>query len=151
MKECKIKVIVIGIGNDLRGDDGIGKEFIQNFNFEDVDKFYVPFLDIDIVEKVKEYDIVIFVDASVKEDSFKLSKIEKDKSKSVFSHYLSYKDVIALVNNFYNPNTCGYILEIGGQDFDYKNCLSNKAKDNVQKALKFLKRFLKDVLNKFNL
>ncbi|MFN4220403.1 MAG: hydrogenase maturation protease [bacterium] len=138
----KRKIILIGVGNDLRGDDGIGKEFIQRFNLEGIDKFYVPFLDIDIAEKLKEYDVVIFVDASIKEDNFKLSKIEEDKTMFTFSHYPSYKDLITLVKQFYNPNVCGYILEIGGKDFDYKSHLSNKAKNNIQKAQKFLEKFL---------
>ncbi|MCS6955032.1 MAG: homospermidine synthase, partial [Candidatus Calescibacterium sp.] len=58
-----MKVIVVGIGNDLRGDDGIGPEFIRRI--KGVDKLVSNFPDLSIAEKIKDYDIVFFVDASI--------------------------------------------------------------------------------------
>ena len=53
----KPKVILVGIGNELRSDDGIGKEFINNFSHDHIHKTWIRFLDFDVVELIKDYDL----------------------------------------------------------------------------------------------
>ncbi|MGB9638912.1 MAG: hypothetical protein ACPL1F_06440, partial [bacterium] len=59
------KILIIGIGNDLRGDDSLGHTLVNNFNLKKfkknnilIEKLVVRYLDYDISEKLIEYDVV---------------------------------------------------------------------------------------------
>ena len=136
------KIVLVGIGNDLRGDDGIGVLFVKDFKSPKVDKVITNFLDLDIAEKIKNYEIVIFVDASVKEKYFCLREIQESDNLSSLSHHLSIENVFHFTKKFYNPYIRGYVLEIGAVNFGFENSLSKIAKKNMVKAKNFLKTFI---------
>ncbi len=136
------KIVLVGIGNDLRGDDGIGVLFVKNFKSPKVDKIITNFLDLDIAEKIKNYEIVIFVDASVKEKYFCLREIQESGNLSSLSHHLSIENVFHFTKKFYNPYIRGYVLEIGAVNFGFENSLSKIAKKNMVKAKNFLRTFI---------
>ncbi|MCS7244007.1 MAG: hydrogenase maturation protease [Candidatus Calescibacterium sp.] len=140
-----MKVIVVGIGNDLRGDDAIGPEFVRRI--KGVDKLVSNFPDLSIAEKIKDYDIVFFVDASIDVDKFELVQINIPKL-STFSHNLSIENIFHISKLMYNKSLRGYILKIGGYNFGYTHGLSKCAEENVELATRFFYDFLKSNLNR---
>ncbi|MCX7758962.1 MAG: hydrogenase maturation protease [bacterium] len=140
-----MKVIVVGIGNDLRGDDGIGPEFIRRI--KGVDKLVSNFPDLSIAEKIKDYDIVFFVDASIDVDKFEILQINTPKL-STLSHDLSIENIFHISKSMYNNSLRGYILKIRGYNFGYTHEISKYAEENIGLAVEFFYNFLKSNLNR---
>lgn len=141
----KPKVILVGIGNELRSDDGIGKEFINNFSHDHIHKTWIRFLDFDVVELIKDYDIVFFIDASLRTDSFNLVKISELLPFNTFSHYPSYKTIFEFLRKNHGKDIEVYVLEVGAKNFDFGQNISEYARKNIQKANQFLKKFIDNI------
>ena len=62
------KILIIGIGNSSRSDDGSGWKFLENLpaDIGDTDLEYRFQLQVEDADLVKDYDTVIFVDATEK-------------------------------------------------------------------------------------
>lgn len=135
------RVLLVGIGNELRNDDGLGPEFVKNFQRDGVEKLYVPFPDIDLAERIAHYDVVIFVDASLLAEKFEITEIS-EKSSRTFSHHISPADILLLARKLHNPRIRGYILHIRGYDFGFGSAISFQAMQNMKEAQEHLKRFI---------
>lgn len=104
-------------------------------------------MDFDIIERISNYDIVIFVDASVRVKDFELTRVCDMPKSNTFSHYPSYKNIIEFIKKNYNPDMDAYVLEIEGKNFDFYQEISEHAKKNVKKAQKFLKKFIDTIFH----
>ena len=98
------KKVVIGIGNTLRRDDGVGIVILESLlNFykkEGVDYLNFGIASFDLLHRIKNYDKVLFIDginASLGPGELKifdLGKIEYDlKGPIISSHELNLKDL----------------------------------------------------------
>ena len=59
------KILIIGYGNTLRGDDGVGykiAEIIEQWNINNITSLAVHQLTPDLAENIAQADTVIFVD-----------------------------------------------------------------------------------------
>ena len=103
----------------------------------------------DSVEIIQSYsemdkDLVIFADASIEEnvENFIMTEVEP-KGKAEFTmHSVSPAFVLQLCNKLYNVNPKTYLLHIKGYEWELKEGLTEKAKDNLKKAFDFLKEFI---------
>ncbi len=108
------KILLVGIGNDLRGDDALGYYLIKNFDIKIfkkqflknknlvINKYITRYLDYDIAEKIIKYDIVIFADASINTKSVFVYKINLDKINTTnhLSHHLNIENVLLYAKKF---------------------------------------------------
>jgi hydrogenase maturation protease len=66
------KTLILGIGNDILTDDGIGPKLVNEIKskriFKDVDFLNVFLGGLDILELIQGYEKVIFIDAIITED-----------------------------------------------------------------------------------
>ena len=133
---------IIGIGNPLRSDDGAGSyvcKLIEEKKIPGVTLITTHQLDIGITEDLSKYDTVIFVDASLKEDtiSFQPLSLDNDRSQS-FSHRINAGMLVSLVHQLFETKTKFYICAIGVSDFEIGNGLSEKTMSNALEAFSLL-------------
>lgn len=151
----KKKVLVYGYGNPGRQDDALGifiADSIQKWIDErdissiEVDQNYQ--LNIEDASKIKDFDLVIFADASIKiMDSFKLEEVIPDLKTEFSMHSVSPSFVLGLCQEISEICPKVYQLHIKGYTFEFMQEMSNKAKENLNKADRYLKKFLKEYLN----
>ncbi len=152
MSELRKRVLVYGYGNPGREDDGLGNEMasmIQKWIDEHklgcmaTDSNYQ--LNIEDAEKVSEWDIVVFVDAS-KEDElheFSFKKVVPSDAKVEFTmHAVSPSYVQHLSEELFNKAPETYVLAIKGYEWDFKEGLSANATLNLEQAYQYLTRKL---------
>ncbi|MEN8186618.1 MAG: hydrogenase maturation protease, partial [Bacteroidota bacterium] len=137
----KRKVIVLGIGNSGRQDDGLGWLFIDYLNEESVkyDLDYRYQLQIEDAELISKYDTVIFVDA-VKEKTrkgFYFKNCEPSSKFSFSTHELLPETILYLAEDLYQHKPKAFILGIEGVEWNLKIGLSPKAKENFEKAKEY--------------
>lgn len=136
------KILVIGYGNPGRLDDGLGPAFsakLEKLSPANVtiDSDYQ--LSVEAADQIKDYDAVVFVDASVDcQEPFEFSEASPKASMHFSSHFFTPGDVLGLAQELFQAKTRGYILAIRGYDFnEFGERLSEKAVNNLEQAAEF--------------
>ncbi len=137
------KIIILGIGNNGRQDDGLGwmfLDFLEEQN-SDIDIEYRYQLQIEDAELISNYDRVIFVDATKEEteEGFYLEPCRPSEKYSFSTHALAPETILHLSNKLYNHNPDASIFAIQGYDWELMIGLSEKGTINLDKAKKYFK------------
>lgn len=126
-----MRTLIIGIGNPLRGDDGLGWHTMQLLAQaslpEAVTVLPCQQLTMDLVEPVHEADRVIFVDARHGEPAGVLSRETIQPSSALgepVSHFFDPATLLACVQALYGSHPEAVLLSIGSTQFDYTETLS---------------------------
>ena len=148
------KILIYGYGNPGRQDDALGillSEKIEawarknNYSNISVDQNYQ--LNIEDADNISGYDLVIFLDASVKEIESVLIEPVIPELKTDFSmHSVTPAFVLGLSQQIFNKAPDTYQIHIRGYKYDFMEPLTEKAKKNLELAfsetISFLKKFL---------
>ena len=137
------KIIILGIGNNGRQDDGLGwmfLDFLEEQN-SDIDIEYRYQLQIEDADLISNYDTVIFVDATKEEteEGFYLKPCHPSEKYSFSTHALAPETVLYLSHKLYDHNPDASIFAIQGYDWELKMGLSEKGTLNLEKAKKYFK------------
>ncbi|MGB4645680.1 MAG: hydrogenase maturation protease [Dictyoglomaceae bacterium] len=140
------KIILVGFGNEYRRDDGLGIKLLDYF--ENIQKIKVQELAFDLAENLKDYDIVIFSDAAIEGDDVAFRKIEKEEKFSPLTHHMTCEELLIWISTLYHKEPEFYLLSMKGYDFDFGEEFSEKARENLEKGVKTLEEFLKNIWEK---
>ena len=137
------KIIILGIGNNGRQDDGLGwmfLDFLEEQN-SDIDIEYRYQLQIEDADLISNYDTVIFVDATKEEteEGFYLEPCHPSEKYSFSTHALEPETVLYLSDKLYNHNPDASIFAIQGYEWELQIGLSKKAIINLDKAINYFK------------
>jgi Ni,Fe-hydrogenase maturation factor len=111
-------------------------------------------LNIEDAEAIADKDLVIFADASEEDiDSFCLSKVDGSSDVAFTTHAASPGYIVKLCDELFNKKPLVLLLHIKGYEWEFKEGISEKANDNLNAALVYMKKkllrpekFLKDNL-----
>ncbi|HHH53299.1 MAG TPA: hydrogenase maturation protease [Bacteroidetes bacterium] len=147
-----LSILIYGFGNPGRMDDGLGYETVKmleewtakngmsNISF---DCNYQ--LNIEDAYEISKKDIVIFVDASKEEiDDFAFTTVNRNSKMSFTSHEASPGYIYYLCESLFNKSPKTYLLHIKGFKWDFKQGISKIAKENLYKAVSYLKIILQN-------
>ena len=146
MKNTKTNLI-IGIGNEGRGDDGLAWKFLDELKQHSISGWQLVYryqLNVEDAELVKNADVVVFVDSFMG----KLKKgfsIEECHSRVDFeytTHALNPCTVLAICNNLYKKRPTTYVLKIQGYEWGLGQGISSRAHGNLQNAIAYFTRKL---------
>ena len=143
MKDTNRKLLIIGIGNIGRQDDGLAWALLDRLKrLTDINTtlHYAYQLNIEHAEKIAQYQKVIFIDASHNELSkgFLWSDCEEKSNYEFTSHSLEPNVIFTLSNELYHSENEVNILQIQGYDWELKEGITTKAKLNLERAFDFL-------------
>lgn len=134
------KVILIGIGNDGRGDDALGWQFADRLaNNPVLEVAYRYQLQVEDAALISTFDCVVFVDATMQalEQGFSFQRCEPAASLYFSTHKIAPATVLWLAREIYQTAACGYILAIQGEYWDLHRGLSARATLNFDQAYAF--------------
>lgn len=149
------KIAVIGLGNTLRRDDGIGiiilDSLLSSYRREGVDYLNFGIASFDLIHKLQEYDTVLLIDgidAGLAPGELKIFELKDiayvSKEAPVSTHEFDLKSLFELYNRFELKSKI-YVAGIQVQDVSYGEGLSeelkNKLQDNIEKINNFLVNF----------
>ncbi|MBU2651422.1 MAG: hydrogenase maturation protease [Bacteroidetes bacterium] len=137
------KVLLYGFGNPGRRDDGLGIAFVDKIeqwalsagktNMEFESNYQ---LNIEDAEVIAGKDLVIFADASREEISdYCVSKVDESSKVAFTSHEASPGYVVKLCKDLFGNAPPAYLVHIRGYDWDFAEGLSEKALENLDKAV----------------
>lgn len=135
-------MLLIGIGNSSRRDDGLGWAFLDKIkekNIPGVELVYKYQLNIEDAEMITETNTVIFIDAfsGDLENGYSFEKCLPIDSFEFTTHALSPGVIVSLCKNLYDSEPDAYVLKIQGSEWELKDGLSPLGETNLQKALDF--------------
>ncbi|MFP4471143.1 MAG: hydrogenase maturation protease [Bacteroidales bacterium] len=145
------KIFIYGYGNPGRQDDGLGNLFVEKISQwvqqEDLKNFKFDSnyqLNIEDAAEIAGFDIVIFVDASVEDIQDVVLDEITPKTKVEFSmHSVSASYVVQLCNDIYKESPRAYLLHIKGYEWEFREGVTARAAQNLEKAIEFMKPLLK--------
>ncbi len=126
------KVLILGWGNPLRGDDSVGWKAAERLagSLEGceatvrVSHQLLP----EFAEEISRSDLVIFIDAACDNDSsgkVRFKRVEPRRSESgAFSHQLDPPALLAMAESLYGAHPEAYFFTVAGQSFGYGEELS---------------------------
>jgi hydrogenase maturation protease len=137
-----MNTLLYGIGNSLRGDDGLGEAFLENCTLP-FDKYFQFQLNIEDAELFSKYDRIIVVDAikNIK-TPFIFEKLGPQYDNSFTTHSLKPQSVLALTEKLYNKKPQLYLLGIYANQFEMNKGISPAASEGLKKALLFMNNFI---------
>ncbi len=154
------KILIYGFGNPGRQDDGLGNAFVEKMeqwvNDQGLEGFEFDSnyqLNIEDAAEISDKDLVVFADASVEDiEDFILTQVDADTKVAFTTHAASPGYIVQLCRDIYNRIPPTYLLHIKGYEWHFREGLTEKAVENLEKAVDMMKRKLQnpeDLINSF--
>ncbi len=141
------KIAVIGVGNTLRNDDGIGAYIcsqIDALHLQHVTTIIVQQLQVEIIEELLCYDAVIIADASVGKNEVEFNLLMHDETQAASSsHHTNANMLYALAEKMYHKKMLIYLCAVPAENFEMGETLSQQAIINAKKAINLIQMQLK--------
>lgn len=149
LKEDNSKnLLVIGIGNPLRCDDGVGPyvaECIEAKGLNGVKVWITQQLQIEDLERMLEFNRIILVDASNGGPPLDLRPVQKCTGLALSSsHHLSAETFVNLASSIYHKDLQMQLCSIRGDCFEAGDQLSSHVSHRAQEAVKLICRTMKE-------
>jgi hydrogenase maturation protease len=144
-----MKTLVIGYGNTLRGDDGLGyrmAEIVETWQLPDVAVLPCHQLTPELAMDLAGVDRVIFVDATPPQNPHSpivVERVAMGTNDSFFSgHHSSPTTLLALTATLYGKQPLAYALLLPSWAMGYGETLSPIAQTGMQQGLHRLRKLL---------
>ncbi len=140
LKMLNTQIAVIGYGNDLRRDDGVGQqiaETVAHWGVPNVRSLSVYQLTPELTETLLDCDTVIFVDAYVAKagDSVCVTALEPADLSHAIAHKLDPRSLLGLLQRLYGHTLKAWLIAVPAIDFEYGTTLSDVAERGMADAL----------------
>ena len=157
------RTIIIGYGNIDRSDDGLAYEVInlvrkklgqhileegdtgmENLGGQ-IDSVFLPQLLPEIMELLKGYEQIIFVDAHTGDnmEDLNCSRLTPQYTSSTFTHHMTPEALLAFLKTLYQHEPEAYMVSVRAHDFDFKRTFSSKTQPLLQPASEKIIQLLK--------
>jgi hydrogenase maturation protease len=141
------KVLFVGVGNTLRGDDGVGAYIcskIEKLNFENTAIEKVHQLQTEILETFLQYDKILIVDASISASDVQIEKVPETIAGPISSsHHTNVAALYVLAKRLYQKQLDLYTCAVPVQSFEMGERLSEFAKRNADEAVEKIRKWMK--------
>jgi hydrogenase maturation protease len=140
-------ILVIGYGNTLRRDDGVGPrvaETIATLNLPGVTTLACPLLTPELADPVAKAERVVFVDAAIdtpREVQFR--KLEPAESSQIMAHAADPRTLLALARDVFGRVPEAWWLTIPVDDLAIGDTFSPRAQAGFQEAVNRIKQMAK--------
>ena len=133
-------LLVIGYGNTLRGDDGVGPrvaEAVADLNLPGVCALACPMLTPELADPISQARVAIFVDAAVDApDEVQLRKLEPNDSAQLMAHAADPRTMLALARDAFGHVPEAWWLTIPVFNLDFSEVLSPRAQRGFEEAVR---------------
>ncbi len=135
--------LVIGVGNTLRRDDGLGPFIVNSLPpIDGVLTLAVHQLTADLIEQVSRAKRVLFIDASTVDEPIAVKRITEHSAS--LGHVFGPAALLNLAKGIHGSAPEGWLLPVSGYDFDFGEELSPKAAAVVPTAKAVVLNWIND-------
>ena len=139
--------LVIGYGNTLRGDDGIGPavaETVAALGLPEVRVIVAHQLTPELAADLAEVRLAVFVDAAVSGAPVKAVRVEAAEAGTAMTHAADPSGLLALCTAVYGRCPEAWLVTAAGADFDFRDGLSPTGRENAREALGYVEWLIRE-------
>lgn len=141
-------ILVIGYGNELRGDDGVGQRVaraVEEWRVPNLRSLAVHQLTPELAEELVDVDRVIFVDADADANKLEIrvSPIKPADFVATTGHTSAPQMLLAIAQALYNAVPQAWLVRIPAVNFELSNDLSPITSQGMEEALDEIDRLIK--------
>lgn len=131
------RVLVVGIGNPLRGDDGAGPTVVERLPIGDYDAIAVHQLLPEHAATIHLYERVVFIDACVDlpAGQWRIGPVDSREPTVVESHGNHPAWILSLCHTAFHSVPISWCLRIGGRQFELGATLSPCVRDAIDNCM----------------
>ncbi|MEO1095269.1 MAG: hydrogenase maturation protease [Cyanobacteria bacterium J06638_28] len=138
-----MKTLVIGYGNTLRGDDGVGyrvAEAIEAWSLPDVEAIACHQLTPELAMEIAACDRVIFVDATLPntQSSVTTRSLSLPATTTLDAHHSNPARLLQLATSLYDHRPTAYQVLIPTVTMEFDETLSEVAQAGMAQALEII-------------
>ena len=127
--------LVIGIGNSLRSDDGIGPHLVERLvGRDEMEAVAVQQLTLDLADRVRRARRVLFVDADAIGEEIRLRRLSA-KPGSGLGHSVHPAALLDWTQRTYGTSPEAWLLSVPGERFEIGEGLSWEAEQRLPAAV----------------
>ena len=146
------QILVIGYGNTLRGDDGVGPrvaEAIGNLRLPGVSALICPLLAPELADQISRAAKVIFVDAAVDAPREVLwRKLEPNDTSQLMAHAADPRTMLAVARDVFGHVPEAWWLTIPATDLGFCEDFSSEAQRALVEAVEKIRDFCQFTITK---
>jgi len=146
------KTAVIGLGNTLRRDDGIGviilESLLNNYRRQGIDYLNFGISSFDLIHRLQDYDFALLIDgiaSGLAAGELKIFSLDEasfvKEDGAVSSHELNLKDIFRLTRDL-GIKAKIYVAGIQVQDIGFGESLCKPLKDKLPELTKQIDKFI---------
>ena len=142
-------VLVIGYGNTLRGDDGIGPavaEEVAALGLPGVRVIVAHQLAPELAADLADARLAVFVDAAAGGEPVRAVRVEAAGAGAVMTHAADPRGLLALCAAVYGRCPEAWLVTAAGADFDFRDGLSPAGRENAREALGYVEYLIREAL-----
>jgi len=152
------RIIVIGIGNPLRGDDGIGWYTVDRLE-ESLESREIEFtkcveLTPEFSEKISRSKFALFIDSRVESQEAEIKEehiVPAEVFPALETHRLDPAGILAFSRSLYGKIPEAIMLTVEGKSFEYGEEISLETEQRVESLLVRAREILNDWLQKLRI
>lgn len=140
-------VLVIGYGNTLRGDDGIGPavaEEIAALGLPGVRVLVVQQLTPELAAELADARVTIFVDAAVGTEPVTAVRLDRPATAGALTHAADPHGLLALARAVYGRVPEAWLVTVGGANFGFRDALTPTGRENAQEAVGYVEHLIRE-------
>ena len=139
MTEPPLRRLVIGYGNPIRRDDGLGPALARRIEERSLPGVTVMVdyqLVVEIAHDIAAHDEVLFIDAATSGNApFVFTAVTERPDEGMISHGLTPEGALSLAGTLFGATTKGWLLAVRGYDFaPFDESLTDAASANLEAA-----------------
>lgn len=139
-------ILIAGIGNTLRGDDGVGPwvaEQLEKMSLPDVECRAWQQLPLELLEELQEFECAVIVDCAQSGSRVRFEQIAAAASANpASSHHLSPEGLARLAAKLYDFNPDIWLCSIPGEQFEVSDAISPQTQSRGAEAVERIRRFI---------
>jgi hydrogenase maturation protease len=142
----RTRLLVIGYGNTLRSDDGVGPraaDTLAELRLPGVEAITAALLAPELADPISRAETVVFVDATVAPGTaaaVQIQPLEPAASSQIMAHAADPRTMLALARDVFGHAPQGYILTIPVEDMAIGEKLSDRAARGLEEAVALLRK-----------
>lgn len=138
--------LIIGYGNSLRSDDGIGLKVaseVEQSGLPGTRSRQEHQLTPELSATIAEFDRVIFVDAAINCEKVQLQQIQSRQATGTqLGHHCDARSLLAMTEVLYGNVPEAWLITIPAANFEFGEGFSPKAEQGATKALQIIANLL---------
>ncbi|MBD3170752.1 MAG: hydrogenase maturation protease [candidate division Zixibacteria bacterium] len=144
------KTLIIGYGNSLRRDDGLGiaaaERLMEIFAEQDgIEVVAATQLTPELADKIKNFTEVVFIDCSVEGEPGEIAMNEISARPDIIprlEHSISPAYIINLTKKLYNTNPHAIVFSLTGKEFGLGESLSEKVSNQLGNLIEGIRKYI---------